>query len=148
MITGTCFSAHMMCTPVTMLLKCFKIEFSLTSLFCCYFTFLFSSLAIIALLEDKNQCCDNITHHYHLPKSVLTTKLCKNSQSFRIFPKIPNTPTKFPIFPVEIYHSQNSQEFCIPTQGLSKCVLMLVQYRIYQFLKKTHLLKFWYFSIL
>ena len=84
------------------------------------FTFLFSSSAIIALLEHNNQCCDNVTyhyHHHHVPKSVLTTKLFKNSQSFRIFLKIPNIkhPSKFPIFPVEIYRSQNSREFCIPS---------------------------------
>ena len=75
---------------------------------------------VIALLEHNNRCCENVTHHYHLPKSVLTTKLFQNSQSFWIFPKIPNIPTKFPKFPVEIYHSQNSREFCIPTNDSSK----------------------------
>ena len=82
------------------------------------FTFLFSSLAIIALLEHNNQYYYNATHHYHLLKSVLKTKLFKNSESFQIFPKIPNIPTKFPIFPVETYRFQNSREFCIPNQNL------------------------------
>ena len=106
-----CFSAHKWCTC---LFQCCWIIWSVYDNFVVNFTFLFSSLAIIDLLEHNNQCCDNVTHHYHLPKSVLTTKLFQNSQSFRIFPKIPNIPTKFPIFPVEIYCSQNSREFCIP----------------------------------
>ena len=38
--------------------------------------------------------------------------------SFRIFPKIPNIPTKFPIFLVEIYRSQNSRKFCIPIKNV------------------------------
>ena len=39
------------------------------------FAFLLSSLPIIALLEHHYQCCDNVSHHYHLPKSVLRTKV-------------------------------------------------------------------------
>ena len=50
------------------------------------FTFLLSSWVVTALLEHNNQCCDNITHPYHLPKSVLTTKLLAK------FPKFPNIP--------------------------------------------------------
>ena len=47
--------------------------------------------------------------------------LNQSSQHFFFkFPKFPNIPRKFQIFPVEIYHSQNSREFCIPNSYPSR----------------------------
>ena len=55
----------------------------------------------------------SIIHQKSNPK----VKAFENSRSSRIFPKIPNIPTKFPKFLMEIYHTQNSQEFCNPSKS-------------------------------
>ena len=60
------------------------------------FTFLFSSLAIIALLEHNNQCCDNVTH------IIIYLNHFAQQNYFKI-PKVSEYSPKFPIFP------QNSQ---------------------------------------
>ena len=45
---------------------------------------------------------------------MMNSKIPKIPESFR---KIHNIPTKFPKFPREIDHAQNSREFCNPSRN-------------------------------